>query len=72
MDAIDRGAITPKTAEQMNMTHKALRWPIELWMRFTQMKLKYKGDIGTIPKEAPAAVRQLLGMPALPPEAPRR
>lgn len=71
MDLMDRGVITPKQAEQMNMTHKALRWPVELYIRFTQMKLKYKGDIGAIPKDAPPVIRQLLGMPTALPEAPR-
>lgn len=72
LDAQVSQKVTPKQAEQLNMTHKALRWPVEVWLRYKQMVMKHKGNVGPIPDDAPPAVRQIFGMPALPPKAPRQ
>lgn len=66
---MERGAITPKTAEQMNMTVKGLRWPVEVGIRLMQMQLKYKSNLPPVSPHLPV-LRQLLGLPEM--EAPRR
>lgn len=52
-DAQERKSVTPKQAEQMNMTLKGIRWFADLQLRYLQMLAKHQG-------RTPAVTGQML------------
>lgn len=59
-DALDRGTVTPKTAEQLNQTLKAIfRLRIDTPIRLMSLLAKHRGNIA-IPRDP--IVRKMMGL----------
>lgn len=60
LDGLDRGTLTPKTAEQMNQTLKAIfRLKVDVPLRLMSLLAKHKGKV-PIPREP--ILRKMIGL----------